>query len=515
MADVPHPESIVHTINSQPGIKRDGTLLEGNFCTDGQWVRFQRGKPRKMGGYRRITASLTGPVLAVRVWSREDLNIVTSFSKSAVESLLVDNNIVGNNILTRTPSSFASSSDNMWTSDTMYDAAAGSAAAVIVAHCNQSMTNIDSTTASAPYWALASSSSSTFAAITDAPHVSGGIVALAPYLVAFGSDGFVAWSDANQPQTWSTSSVPGDAGEARVTGSKIVAGLPLRAGSLACLLWSLDSIIRMDYVGGQAIWKFSVLSTQSSILASNCVIEYDGVYFWIGIDRFMYFDSSVKELPNDLNQNWFFDNLNFAYRQKIWATKIPRYGEVIWHYPRGDSTVCNATIIFNTRLKTWYDNSVSRSAGFYSQVLRCPVWADSAAESSGKYALYQHEFGVDAVVGDNVTAIPSYYMTQNFGYPTGSIGEGMQGLNVWTRITRLEPDFRQEGDMTCYVIGYSYAQTPTPTTATYTFDQATGRIDMREQVRHILLKFESNQVGGDYQAGEIIVHIEPGDARLQ
>ena len=39
-------------LRSQPGIKRDGTRFEGDFYVDGQWVRWQRGLPRKMGGYR-------------------------------------------------------------------------------------------------------------------------------------------------------------------------------------------------------------------------------------------------------------------------------------------------------------------------------------------------------------------------------------------------------------------------------------------------------------------------------
>ena len=39
-------------LRSEPGIKRDGTKFDGNFYTDGQWVRWQRGLPRKIGGYR-------------------------------------------------------------------------------------------------------------------------------------------------------------------------------------------------------------------------------------------------------------------------------------------------------------------------------------------------------------------------------------------------------------------------------------------------------------------------------
>ena len=273
-------DEVVYTHVPQAGIKRDGTLLEGEFCSDGQWVRFQRGKAKKMGGYREITNALTGPVNKLIVWTRGTLNSVISFSSSKIETLLVDNNFVGNDIHDRTPAAaFTSQATNIWSVDTQYDAAVGTTGTIVLAHCSQSMTNIDDSTASKPYWAVANSSTALFVAITDAPSVSGGVFSVAPYTVAYGSDGLVAWSDANQPQVWSTSAVPGDAGTARVTGTKIVAGLPLRAGQLAALLWSLDSVIRMDYIGGAAIWRFSTVSTASSILAQNSVIEYDGVYF--------------------------------------------------------------------------------------------------------------------------------------------------------------------------------------------------------------------------------------------
>ena len=514
MADgTQNADEVVYTLLPLAGIKRDGTLLEGEYCSDGEWVRFQRGKAKKMGGFRRVTDNLSGPSRKLVVWSRGYLNSCTNFHPAGIETLLVDNNLVGNDIHDRTPSGYTSSGDGLWTADTQYDDAVGSKGTIIVVHRNQSLNNIDDDRASKPYWAIASSATTQFVEITDAPAVSGGVFSIAPYTILFGSDGFLAWSDVNQPQVWSTSAIPGDAGADRITGSKIVAGLPLRAGQIAGLLWSLDSVLRMDYIGGTAIWRFSTISTQSSILAQNSVIEYDGAYFWIGLDRFMYFDTSVKELPNDMNQNWFFDNLNYEHRQKIWVTKIPRFGEIIWHYPRGDSTECNATIVFNIRLKTWYDSSISRSSGAYSQVLKYPAWVGSEPEPSGKYGLYQHEFGYNAVIGDVESAICSSYTTQNFGYPTGGVGDSPQGISRWTRLTRVEPDFIQKGDMTCSVIGYEFAQSPVEPVTNYTFTPSDGKIDMREQRRHVMLKFESNTLNGFFEAGKVIIHTEPGDNR--
>ena len=584
-------DEMVFTLIPQAGIKRDGTMLEGENCTDGQWVRFQRGKAKKMGGYRRITDALTGPIRKFLLWSRKDLNSCVSFSSSKIETLLVDNNLVGNDIRDRTPAAgFTSATDNMWTADTQYDDAVGTTGTIILAHCNQSLNNIDDDTASKPYWALATSSSSLFVTITDAPAVSGGIFSLAPYSVVYGSDGFVGWSDANQPQVWSGSTVPGDAGSDRVTGAKIVCGLPLRSGKLAALLWSLDSVIRMDYIGGGDIFSFSTVSTQSSILAQNSVVEYDGAYFWIGVDRFMYFDTAVHELPNELNQNWFFDNLNYEHRQKIWATKVPRFGEIWWFYPRGDNTECSHAVIFNVRLKTWYDIELARSAGFYSQVRHYPTWVNAETEpnsivdqsatwtrvtvvatvtllshglvtgdiinvsvssdtsavilgaktvtrltadtfsfaclnaggasgtltydkTTATYGLYQHEIGYNASVGDVESAIQSYYTTQNFGYLTGGVQDSPQGPNRWTRLTRVEPDFIQTGDMTVSVLGYEFAQSPAEPETSYNYSASTGKIDMREQRRHILLKFESNTLDGFYEAGKVIIHTELGDNR--
>lgn len=514
MADQPNSDEIVYTLNPQPGIRRDGTMLDGDNYQDGQWVRFQRNRPKKMGGFRRITDALSGPSRKFLLWSRKDLNSCTNFHSDGIETLLVDNSLVGNDINDRTPAAgFTADANNLWTADTQYDDAVGTTGTIIVAHCNQSLTNIDDDTATKPYWALASSADSLFAQITDAPAVSGGVFCIPPYTFAHGSDGDLNWSDANQPQVWAGSTIPGDAGSDRVTGSKIVTGMSLRAQKPAGLLWSLDSVLRADWVGGAAVWSFAHISTQSSILAQNSVIEYDGVYFWIGVDRFLYFDSAVHELPNDHNQNYFFDNLNYEHRQKIWATKIPRFGEIWWFYPRGDATECSHAVIFNVRLKCWYDVELARSAGFYSQVRRYPTWAGSEAEDSGTYGLYQHEFGKNKIVGDVESAIQSYFTTPDFGYPTGGVADSPQGLSRWTRLTRVEPDFIQEGNMTMSLIGYEFAQGAAEVETSYTFAPTDGKIDIRGQRRHILLKFESNEVDGFYEAGKIIVHTEPGDNR--
>jgi hypothetical protein len=360
--------------------------------------------------------------------------------------------------------------------------------------------------------------------------------------------------------------------------------MPLRGGpgnSPSGLFWSADSLIRGTYIGGTAVFQFDTISAQSSILAANSVIEYDGIFYWIGTDRFLMFNGVVREVENNLNLNFFFDNLNYAHRQKVWATKVPRFGEIWWFYPRGDATECTHAVIFNVREKVWYDTELPRTAGWYSQILSFPMWANaddttqlrlnnvtnfvvgdvirgnssfatativrvdtvsldiiltnvvgtftaaetvqsdsggsaitSFVETPGSSSIYAHEQGWDAVVGDEQNAIQSYFTTADFGMPSGGPQPSQdQGINRWTRLTRIEPDFIMDGTMSVTVIGNEFAQAPADAESSYNFTSSTEKIDMREQHRQIQLKFESNTVGGYYEMGRVILHTEPGDVR--
>jgi hypothetical protein len=501
----------------------------------------------------------------------------------------------------------------------------------------------------------------------------------------YGNAGLIKNCSAGDPTDW----VSADANEVNVATGKIVQGLPVRGGSNAPsgLFWSLDSLIRVSYapqslgVSGTAnfaapnFWRYDIISSQSSILSSQSVIEYDGIYYWCGVDRFLLYNGTVKEIPNSMNQNWFFDNLNYAQRQKVWVTKVPRFGEIWWFYPRGNATECTDAIIYNVREQTWYDAGQAlgarRSAGYFSQVFAFPVmagWENLPADvvTSGSFNLnngseflyldtyninvdpalvvsglgiptgtvvvtvsssniktlgaitggsgyadgfysdvpltgglgfeatanitvssgavtavaivlrgagyqvgdvlsaddadlgglggagfqvpvvdlyaqsielsaaaiatatqdlvfsnpanrilvYQHEVGVDAVDGQNVTAIESYFETNDLGWISGSPSEAaMVGLNNWLRLERVEPDFIMEGDMELYVTGRPYAQSDDYITGPYTFTPTTNKIDMKEQRRELRIRFVSNVVNGNYQLGRVVLSADVGDVR--
>jgi hypothetical protein len=128
--------------------------------------------------------------------------------------------------------------------------------------------------------------------------------------------------------------------------------------------------------------------------------------------------------------------------------------------------------------------------------------------------VYQHEIGVNAIDGTNVTAIESYFETNDLGWVSGGPAEpAMVGQNNWLRLERVEPDFIQDGDMSLIVTGRPYAQSQDVESAPYTFAPNTNKIDMKEQRRELRLKFVSNVADGDYQLGRVILSADIGDVR--
>ena len=584
--------SKVISLKIPAGIQRDGTLFDAPCYVDGSWMRFQRGRPRKIGGYRGIFQNATNISRGMIMSSLNGLTYVYSGYDAGMQYWTADNDDgigSGPNTITMT-SGFSTNATNLWQFDIGNNSNGG--ADTIVAHPGQNLTTIDSTVntpvlygtfpggAMSPVGqftaavALVNGSpngtitglnalvypgqlvtgtgipvgttlvsavvagsntdivlSANFTGTTGTVtltfdnqiNVSGGCCIIYPYLFVYGNNGLIQNSSAGNFQNW----VAPDANATNVATSKIVKGMPIRGGttSPSGLFWSLDSLVRVSFapqtVGtSTTYWRYDLISSQSSLLSSSSIIEYDGIYYWCGVDRFLMYNGVVQELKNEMCMNHFFDNLNYAQRQKVWASKVPRWGEIWWFYPRGDATECNDAVIYNVRDKVWYDVGeglgARRSAGTFSEVFRFPIWAGNDLSSTSTTILWQHETGTNQVNLTQQTAIQSYFETNNLGWVTGGPGQfpqNVQGNNNYIRLERMEPDFVQSGDMNLYVTGKGYANDEDVTTGPYTFSPTDLKVDIREQRREMRLRFESNVVNGNYETGNVLLSCEVGDTR--
>jgi hypothetical protein len=502
----------------------------------------------------------------------------------------------------------------------------------ILAHPGYNLINIDNGVAtqvlvgqitpnSSQQWAFNGLSDSGGSSPTYKPiSVDGGVCVLHPFVFVYGSNGFIANNnvaltsgsyDTRNFYDWNGPF----ANQVNMSGSKVVKGLPMRGGtnSPAGLFWATDSLIRVTFNSQSTTgvyWNYDIISSQISIMSENAVVEMDGLYFWMGVDRFYVYNGTVNVLPNDKNVNWLFDNINYEYRQKVWATKIPRYNEIWFFYPRGTNTECTDAIIYNVKDKLWYDAGsavgAQRSCGYTTELFPTPIWADwnynpiysspatviahpaslpapaanqvylggdetgtfspgdsltfdtansfnnsylvTASQNiynttvlppgvtlvtvsenfdtvptpgslayyvTGGYNIWQHEFGQNQIGLNGEVAVYSSITTSDVSWLTGSpSGDNLVGVNRRMHLRRVEPNFLQTGNMAMTILGRKFAGGQSEEdSGPYYFDQNTGKIDLRVEHRLVRLKFESNELNGNYEMGRNLITAEFGDER--
>lgn len=703
--------SQIYSLAVKPGIKRDGTVFETAEYTDGVWCRFQRGTPKKMGGYNQLFSTFngiprgmiaipyngvnyvfagnqngldvftlgnsyglgSGPYSALFQPGYDGVPVVsnttTTVSLTSTATPIVDytkafpigtkivfSQTVGATVYTVTASSFttpntsvtfapalgsgvtvsniyvanvnfASSPNLLWQFDAQHNPVGG--ALSVIAHPGLNLSSVDNAINtqvqlgsilpnSSEQWSLTGLADSGGQNPTFQPiSVSGGVCVLYPYLFVYGNDGYIA--NNNVSTTYSSQTLTdwngATANQVNMASSKIIKGLPMRGGtnSPSGLFWATDSLIRVSFNGvAPYYWNYDIISSQISVMSSNSIVEMDGIYYWMGVDRFYIYNGSVKLLPNDKNVNWLFDNLNYVQRQKVWATKVPRFNEIWFFYPRGTATECTDAIIYNVKDQIWYDAGqaigAQRSCGYTTEIFPNPIWADwnyktmfgepfnvistptgqSAPTSSqfyvsgdatptfgpgtyvafsntpgatiykissstfinttaigipgatlvtvataispaptagivvygivGGYSIWQHEQSVNQTSGVRENAIESSFTTCDLSWLAGNPSTHAEpiGINRRLHIRRVEPDFVQSGTLNMTVLGKKYANGPEEDSGPIPFGPDTDnidKIDTRIEHREARLKFESNEIDGNYELGRILMTVELGDER--
>jgi hypothetical protein len=194
--------------------------------------------------------------------------------------------------------------------------------------------------------------------------------------------------------------------------------------------------------------------------------------------------------------------LNYSQRQKVWCTKVPRWGEIWWFYPKGDATECTDAIIYNVREKTWYDAGSApgsrRSAGIFTEVFPKPIWGGTDATPIVSFQ--------GSVSGTTLTVT-----AMNYG--TIFVGQILQGLGVLDQMvitaqgtgtggtgtyTVNNPTGTAVGATTLYANGYTVWQHETGTDQVYLTN-----------VDAIYSMFETPSLGG--LAGLVGSTQQPGD----
>ena len=182
-------------IQSVPGIKRDGTRAESQSYVDGTWCRFQRGKPRKMGGFNRVSNQVTERTRGMPSYSNDGINHLHLGSATELYQYNINNSGGLAARSDRTPTALVDSVNNLWQFTAFWDTVIGNTR--IIAHAAPNLADIDNSTEALIFHGEAVGTAVFSDVAMGMRDVSGGIVSLQPYLFAYGNDGELEWSVIN------------------------------------------------------------------------------------------------------------------------------------------------------------------------------------------------------------------------------------------------------------------------------------------------------------------------------
>ncbi len=198
----------LYAFKSLTGIRRDGTDLDTAYFSDGEWVRWYRGRARKIGGYKAMSRYINHPVRALMLDSRNGVNSTHLFSPWGVQRATFDSTGAGVGVEDRTPLGFTYDEDLTWSHTSMYSSTGGSYSAVIAASSPDAL-NIASDSTGYIYTGDIASNAPLTKVSEGAGDIrtSGGVCVLQPFLFVYGSDGLIRNSNANDFSTatgWTT-----------------------------------------------------------------------------------------------------------------------------------------------------------------------------------------------------------------------------------------------------------------------------------------------------------------------
>jgi len=175
----------------------------------------------------------------------------------------------------------------------------------------------------------------------------------------------VAWSGINDISTWEAGVSSSDTQDLPGSGGQIVA---ITSGEVG-YIFREDSILRMDFVGGNTVFRFSVLSPNRGAVYGQTVCQDNRQVFFYSSDGFFQINGDqILPIGSEKVNRFFESDLNKAYTDRITAAVDPFNTLAIWLYPSKDNPnvtgICDKLLIYNYVTQKWSIAKVKASQIF-------------------------------------------------------------------------------------------------------------------------------------------------------
>ena len=308
----------------------------------------------------------------------------------------------------------------------------------------------------------------------------------------------VRWSDQEDFTNW-TPAINTTSGEtALADGTEIIGAVRTRS---AILIWTDNALYSMSYIGGRFVFSFNQLGTNCGLIAPHAAIDYDGVSYWMGDNNFYGYDGRVQNLPCTVRRH-LFEDFNNTNKDKVYAGINSEFKEIIWLYPKANSTEPNAYIIYNIEEKTWVFGD-----SFYTTFKDRTVYENTI--TTGKVSATADTFlwdnePEDVYTGDG-TALSSFLESSSF-----DVGDGddLMFLN------RIIPDYKFDSgqDIEVYVKVKEFPSDNFKIKGPFTINANTKKVDFRARGRQASVRVSATNDGG-WRWGSVRMALQPDGKR--
>ena len=154
------------------------------------------------------------------------------------------------------------------------------------------------------------------------------------------------------PSSWNEADATKQAGEADIAEGydPIVDGMQLRD---SFMIYKEQSVWRMDFIGGNYIFKFSKVLGKSGAMNRNCIADIDGFHVVLTNNDIIIHDgNTANSVLDKATRRWLFQNIDVNNYSKCFVFANPFFNEVNICYPSIGSTSCDKAIVYNYKDKT-------------------------------------------------------------------------------------------------------------------------------------------------------------------
>lgn len=305
----------------------------------------------------------------------------------------------------------------------------------------------------------------------------------------------VKWSSQETADEWTPSST-NTAGDLTLqTPGALITGRRVPGGVL--LFTSID-VHRLNYLSPPLVYGQEKLADSAGVTSPNAIFSTPEATFWMTQNGFWQYDGYCKKLQCPI-ANRIINNVDWGQESLIFAGGNRRFNEVWWWAPvkGGAQGRCEYYVVYNYAEGSWYDSfqpsGIARNVWLDADVHSAPLAVDPVTNK-----IYEHEV-TDQAQADIAEA------------ESGAID--IQSGERYTRVSKIYTDTEQENAGTVNYRFFTSGAADAAETESSDYPLETdGVIDVRLQGRQVRYKVRG-AIADDWQIGNTRFELHPGGTR--